>query len=161
MFVVLFVGAFIGSALSQWWDAPSIVSEPVPVPRPTVRVRVEVLNGGGRTGVAAAATESLRDAGFDVVYYGNAASFDREASVVLDRVGKVDLARPVADLLGIRQVLSEPDSNLFLDVTVVLGEDWPSPTAVEPDPVWWDLRRLLKRGEEPSNAPLADPGVPD
>ena len=86
------------------------------------RIRVEVLNGGGRAGMARLATEELRDRGFDVVYFGNGSPV--EASVVLDRVGRPDLARDVARGLGLERVLSEADSSRFVDVTVHLGPDW-------------------------------------
>ena len=77
---VLLVGAFLGSAASQWWGTS-------PVPGPGVsqapsshgRVRVEVLNAGGISGRAAEATAALRDAGFDVVLFGNAPAFDSES----------------------------------------------------------------------------------
>lgn len=89
------------------------------------RVRVEVLNGAGRAGLAREATERLRDRGLDVVYFGNAREFGRDSSVVLDRVGREEAARAVAEALGITAVRSEPDSTLLLDVTVILGKDWP------------------------------------
>jgi hypothetical protein len=89
------------------------------------RVRVEVLNAGGRAGMARLATERLRDRRFDVVYFGNARAAV-EASEVLDRTGGLDRARDVAEVLGIGRdrVHSEPDSTLYVDVTVRLGPDW-------------------------------------
>ena len=153
---VLVAGAFLGSALSQWWDVPA---EPAPAgpTRPTERVRVEVLNGGGQTGMARAATDRLRDGGYDVVYYGNAGTFSQDASVVLDRNGRVDLARDVADRLGIRDVRIEPDSNLYLDVTVWLGQEWSPPVErVETaDPAWWDVRRFFRRDSSSHGSPKA------
>ena len=59
-----------------------------------------------------------------MVSYGNAASFDRDSSAVLDRVGRPEWARDVATALGIRSVESEQDTNLYVDVSVVLGRDW-------------------------------------
>jgi hypothetical protein len=94
-----------------------------PAPPPE-RVRVEVLNAGGVPGQARAATRRLRDLGFDVVKFGNAGSFDRDSSAVMDRVGRPDLARAVADVLGVERVSTERDPNLFVDVTVLLGRDW-------------------------------------
>lgn len=91
---------------------------------PAERVRVEVLNAGGVAGQARSAMLQLRHIGFDVVYFGNADRFDRESSAVVDRVGRPDLASAVADALGIATVLSEPDPNLFVDVTVLLGREW-------------------------------------
>jgi hypothetical protein len=88
------------------------------------RVRVEVLNAAGIPGLARAVTERLRDRGFDVVYFGNGRGFSPDTSLVLDRAAHPDAARRVGDALGIRRVLSRPDSTLYLDVTVVLGKDW-------------------------------------
>lgn len=93
-------------------------------PSPRERVRVEVLNAGGVTGRAREATQELRDIGFDVVHFGNADRFDRDSSVVLDRVGRPDLARAVSEALGVQAVTTELDPNLFVDVTVLLGREW-------------------------------------
>ncbi|HEX9887080.1 MAG TPA: LytR C-terminal domain-containing protein [Longimicrobiales bacterium] len=166
--VVLLVGAFAGSGLDRWWSAPPAtgrVEAEIGAP-PGVRVRVEVLNGGGREGMARAATDRLRNRGFDVVDWGNADAFDRDSSVVLDRLGQPELARTVADVLGIRQVLAEPDSNLYLDVSVVLGRDWapaPDESDVAPSHAWWDVRRFFRTpspGVEspPDGGRMADPG---
>lgn len=118
---------------------------------PDERVRVEVLNAGGVAGVARTATEELRAAGFDVVQFGNARTFDRDSSVVVDRVGRVDLAEAVARTLGIPNVLSEPDPNLFVEVTVLLGRTWQgregagSRRGEAPERAPWDPRGWLGR----------------
>jgi hypothetical protein len=91
---------------------------------PRERVRVEVRNAAGVAGVARSVTDLLRAEGFDVVQYGNAQSFDRDSTVVIDRVGREELAEGVANALGIRNVLVEPDPDLYVDVTVMLGRDW-------------------------------------
>ena len=60
-----------------------------------------------------------------MVHFGNAGTFDAaRPSAVIDRVGRADFARAVAASLGIDNVLSEPDPDLFLDVTVVVGGAW-------------------------------------
>jgi hypothetical protein len=148
--VLLLVGILVGSAISQWRGVPVVpLPQSVHARGASGRVRVEVLNGGGYAGAARAATETLRDLGFDVVFFGNAGTSDRDSSVVLDRIGALDRARDVADALRIRNLRSEPDSNLYLDVTVVLGRDWQPATPVEvvPEPVqrrpWWDPRGWL------------------
>lgn len=94
------------------------------VPKPAGRVRVEVLNASGVPGLAAKGRTVLRDRGFDVVYVGNARGFAPDTSLVLDRVGRMEVARSVADQLEIPRVYARPDSNVFVDVTVVLGKDW-------------------------------------
>ena len=172
--VILALGVFLGSAISQRRDVPDASAEsPSQETRATGRVRVEVLNGSGQAGLARSATDALRSQGFDVVFYGNAGAFGRDTSVVLDRVGQLDMARSVADALGIPRVLSEPDSNLYLDATVVLGEDWEAPEPRRPvAPVvqdgalpWWNPRRWVGR-KEPARqpvptGPVADPGRTD
>jgi hypothetical protein len=105
-----------------------------PAPRPTGRVRVEVLNASGVPGLARRGTEMLRDGGYDVVNYGNAPGFAPDTSLVLDRVGKMEFARSVADLVQIPRVYARPDSNVYVDVTVVLGKDWAAENADEPAP---------------------------
>lgn len=92
---------------------------------PAHRVRVEVLNAAGVSGLARAVTERLRLEGFDVVYYGNApASFSRDTSVVVDRAGDPAAARQVADVLRIARVRTLADTTLYLEATVVVGRDW-------------------------------------
>jgi hypothetical protein len=132
----------------------------------TERVRVEVLNGGGRDNMARVATDQLRDQGFDVVFYGNHRDCCADSSVVVDRVGNLAWARAVADALGIDQVRSDPDSNLYLDVSVVVGGGWDPPGAAgmieTSDSLrWWDPRRLFRRPLAPlpgDGGRLADPG---
>lgn len=117
---------------------------------PVERVRVEVLNAGGVPGQARAATERLREIGFDVVSFGNAGTFDQETTTVVDRVGRLELARAVARVLDVEAVLSEPDPNLFVDVTVLLGRDWIGAEATEDtegaaDREPWDPRAWIGR----------------
>jgi hypothetical protein len=118
---------------------------------PDERVRVEVLNAGGVAGLARTATSRLREAGFDVVQFGNARTFDRDSSVVIDRVGRPDLAEAVANVLGIPNVLSEPDPNLFVEVSVLLGRTWQGGGGMgdrwrePPERARWDPRGWLGR----------------
>lgn len=109
------------------------------------RIRVEVLNAAGRQGIAEAATEQLRDSGFDVVYFGNAPAFNRDSSAVLARRGGLESARAVADALGITAVWSAPDSTLLVDVSVLLGTDWPRPQN-DAQGGWAGHRRVPGRG---------------
>lgn len=107
-------------------DTVQTVVTPAPPSGP--RIRVEVLNASGKSGLARLATERLRADGFDVVFFGTAR---RDAvrggrSVVLDRVGNLSNAQAIARALGIQQVESKPDPELVLDVTVLIGGDWPA-----------------------------------
>ena len=153
--VVLAAGIFIGSAVSQWNPLPQqeIVVRP-PGNSTAVglgRVRVEVLNAGGREDMARLATDHLRDRGFDVVYFGNAETFGQDSTVVLDRAGRPAAAAAVGQALGTHWVESQPDANLYLDVTVLLGSGWvPDVSGEEGDGgeggevSWWDVRRFLR-----------------
>ncbi len=136
--------ALIGSGVSQW--IPGTDEElTTEVFTPSGRVRVDVRNAAGVQGWARSVTERLRRSGFDVVDFGNAADFDLDSSIVIDRVGNLQDAAAVAEVLGIRRVVSEPDSNLLVDVTVRVGADW-SPTAdVEASPEGSWLRGFLDK----------------
>ncbi len=147
--VLVGIGVRVGSFSDS--SEPGIPSEEGPgvLPEGTGRIRVEVLNRSGVSGVAREATASLRDQGFDVVYYGNAGTYGQDPSVVIDRVGNVHSAELISAALGIPGVRSEPDPTLLVDVTVLLGPEWTAPIGKEKDlegsAPWWDLRRFLRR----------------
>ena len=118
------------------------------IPTPWNRIRVEVLNAGGVQGMAARATDQLRRAGFDVVYFGNHVTFDRSETVVLDRTGNPGAADAVARALGVAEREEALDPGPLVDVTVLLGSSWePGPAPDEPggDGDGWSLRPLLDR----------------
>ena len=150
--VVLAAGIFIGSAISQWNPVPQGEIALPPPQNSTAaglgRVRVEVLNAGGREDMARLATDHLRDRGFDVVYFGNAEMFGQDSTVVLDRAGRPRAAAAVGQALGTLWVESRPDANLYLDVTVLLGSGWdPDMNGAEGEVgevPWWDVRKFLR-----------------
>ena len=104
---------------------PALPLRQAPDPGAAGDGQIEVLNGSWRDGMARAALDQLRAAGFDVVSIGTLTlAAPADTSVVLDRVGNPELARAVAQRLGIRQIRSEPDSIALVDVTVLIGTDW-------------------------------------
>ena len=149
--ISLFIVLIAGTILLRLPEESAPLDEVTAVNQPVVdgRVTVEVLNAGGVSGVAREATAALRSAGFDVVFFGNASSFDQVESVVVDRIGDPNPALSVASVLGIRNVRSEPDSNLYLDISVLLGSQWLPPVdstqSEETTTVWWDLWSWLSR----------------
>ena len=149
--ISLFIVLIAGTILLRLPEESALLDEVTAVNPPVVdgRVTVEVLNAGGVSGVAREATAALRSAGFDVVSFGNASSFDQVESVVVDRIGDPNPALSVASVLGIRNVRSEPDSNLYLDISVLLGSQWLPPVdsiqSEETTTVWWDLWSWLSR----------------
>lgn len=125
------VGFLLGSFWFQWRSAR--LEEPSSELRGRAttlpegwesRVRVEVLNGMGEPEAARRAAARLRTMGFDVVYFGNADHFSYERTRVLDRSGRSPAARAIADSLGVAEVEHRPDPDLYLDGTVILGDDW-------------------------------------
>jgi len=101
-----------------------------PVPEGT-RIVVEVLNGSGRRGLARAATRVLRQAGFDVVYFGNLSQIVATTQALARRGDSAAAAR-VARALGARQVRVSTDTLLRVDVTVLLGNDYRAPPGLRP-----------------------------
>ncbi len=157
--LVFLASAATGLRFSHGPDASQTPADTAAALTTPVGARVEVLNGAGRAGLARDATERLRAAGFDVVFFGNARE-PRGLSLVLDRGGRGDAARRAAAALGIRDVRTQANAALYVDVTVILGKDWPPP----PPPVresW--LTRATKAvrsffASRPSDVPGDDEG---
>ena len=103
----------------------------VPAVRDGERIVVEVLNGAGRRGLARAATRVLREAGFDVVYFGNVGQ-TVAVTEALARRGDSALAVRVARALGANRVRVAVDTLLRVDVTILLGADYRPPPGLRP-----------------------------
>ena len=132
--IVLFAVVLGAFAASTWMRhvgpqaPPAVVATGDSAASPPVertRIRVQVRNGSGIPGAAADVTAYLRDAGFDVVDFGNAEEFDEPRTVVIDRVGAPQRAREVAAALQGVPIRSAIDTSLYLDVTVLVGRDAP------------------------------------
>ena len=91
-------------------------------------IKVAVLNGCGRPGLASIFVEKLRNKGFDVIngLGDNADSFDFDISVVIDRKGSRENAEFTARALGIKEILDQRSDNPYIieDVVIILGRDW-------------------------------------
>ena len=101
-------------------------SEPTPTEGRNLKsIRVEVLNGCGTDGIAKSVGLYLRSLGFDVLTFKNAESYNYPESIVIDRVGRPDHARQVAEALGIpnqiQQIVVDPFR--IEGVTVIIGRD--------------------------------------
>jgi hypothetical protein len=123
--VLAFAGSFVfGLKQPGTPQQPAPVLETVEPPVAGAQGgRVEVLNGAGKSGLARVATDQLRDAGFDVVQFGNAGEITAKSQVI-DRVGKLDVATAIGRTLGITDVKTEVDTTRYVDVSVILGSDW-------------------------------------
>ncbi|MFI5311051.1 MAG: LytR C-terminal domain-containing protein [Gemmatimonadales bacterium] len=129
--VLVFVGAGTWLALSLTKTALSArsVARAARVARvvpESLRIKVEVLNATDTRGLARRAMFALRDAGFDVVYFGNTAE-RADTSVVLDRSGHAEWAALAARALQGARVEQKPDSSHFLDLTILVGRSWSPP----------------------------------
>ncbi len=91
-------------------------------------LRVEVLNGTEIPRLASKCADFLRSKGFDVVQTGNAKHANFRKSVVQDRIGNMPGAQQVARTLGVNEsnVLQQKNPQLYLDVTVIIGQDYKS-----------------------------------
>lgn len=91
-------------------------------------IQLEVLNGCGTPGLATRYTEELREYGFDVVETGNFDHFNVSQSFIISRNGVTENAKRVAQAIGIplEQIIREESPDFYLDVTLVLGEDFES-----------------------------------
>lgn len=95
-------------------------------PRPTEVLQVDVLNGCGEKGVASRFTNFLRAKGYDVVEMKNYKTSSIPRTLVIDRMGNMKPARDIAELLGVADtnILQQLNPDYFVDVSVVIGEDF-------------------------------------
>lgn len=97
-----------------------------------VRVRVRVLNGSGRTGLARRATQHLRDHGYDVVDYRSAGNTTLLTEVQVTAATRVWGER-VTKALARGTIRERAGSLGYVDVVVLLGHDWqPPPQSFRP-----------------------------
>ena len=128
--IAIVVVAAAGAGL-LWWalgrgkpDVPRARAAQQVVPKDT-RIRVEVLNATDTRGLARQAMFYLRDAGFDVVYFGNT-NERPSTTVVRDRSGHPDWAALAAKVMAPARIEQKPDSSHFLDLSILVGRDWVS-----------------------------------
>ena len=97
--------------------------------------KIQVLNGCGVDKIAERFTNFLRQNGFDVIETGNYTLlgrrkddyyFDMRETIVIDRSGRLSLARDVARILGTDNIIKQFSSDLMVDVTVIIGKDYKS-----------------------------------
>ena len=90
-------------------------------------LEVEVLDGAGSMRAAQQLTNILRAQGYDVVEMKKNNGEIEERTFLFDRSGNLDATRKLATVLGVPQdkVFQKIDRSLYLDITVVLGKDFP------------------------------------
>ncbi|MBN1886277.1 MAG: LytR C-terminal domain-containing protein [Candidatus Krumholzibacteriota bacterium] len=86
-------------------------------------VRVEVLNGTERVGLAKRVRNRLIAGGVDVLRYDNAGRQDFEHTLILDRGGGPDATAELARITGCRRVLIQELEDAAFDATLIIGKD--------------------------------------
>lgn len=110
-------------------SAPTEVRLPEPTPMPPAppRIKVQILNGCGKTGIARKAREWLARNDYDIRDVGNADRQDYRNSEVLNRSGNAASARDLARMLGIDESRVKRKAGapgLDVDLTLVIGNDY-------------------------------------
>jgi len=85
---------------------------------------VLVLNGCGVEGLGLRTARFLRQAGFDVVDFRNADTFNYHETIVVDRAGDIESAARVAKHVVTANVIRQIPETPLVDVVVVVGPDY-------------------------------------
>jgi hypothetical protein len=91
------------------------------------RVKVELFNATDTRGLARTAVAVLRDAGFDVVFFGNTAE-RHDSTVVRDRSNHPEWAVLAARTMAPARTEVRGDSGRLVDLTILVGKRWRPPT---------------------------------
>lgn len=86
-------------------------------------VKVEIWNATNRKDLAYNVQRRLRQYGIDAVRWGNF-GIHKKYTTVIDRHGDIELAYKVARILGSSGVKTEIDKTRFVDLSIVLGDDF-------------------------------------
>ncbi|MCD6423568.1 MAG: LCP family protein [Elusimicrobia bacterium] len=87
-------------------------------------IKAEVFNATKRKGLAEKLSKSLREYGCDVVLWGNWGALKKHTEVIT-RNGDFSKASRLARILGCSRIRTEIDSSRMVDVSVVIGSDFP------------------------------------
>ncbi|PKM99430.1 MAG: hypothetical protein CVU78_06375 [Elusimicrobia bacterium HGW-Elusimicrobia-2] len=87
-------------------------------------IQAEVFNASGRSGLAEALSEKLRSYGCDVVLWGNWGNYKKYTEVIA-RTGELSKAVRTASILGCSRVRTDIDPDRMVDISVVVGDDFP------------------------------------
>ena len=103
---------------------------------PVLDIQIEILNGCGTPGIAAKFSQFLREKRVDVVRSENADHFEYEKTILIQRTENVDGMQRVAEALKFDiknpdQVITSVDPNLDVDLTLIIGKDYNSISAIK------------------------------
>ena len=103
---------------------------------PVLNIQIEILNGCGTPGIAAKFSQFLREKRVDVVRSENADHFEYEKTILIQRTENVNGMQHVAEALKFDiknpdQVITSVDPNLDVDLTLIIGKDYNSISAIK------------------------------
>jgi len=87
-------------------------------------IQAEVFNASGVKGIAEALSGKLRSYGCDVVLWGNWGNYKKYTEVIA-RTGDLSKAVRTANILGCSRVRTNIDPDRMVDISVVVGDDFP------------------------------------
>jgi hypothetical protein len=90
---------------------------------PGRRLRIEILNGTGRNGLAQEAATALMEKGIDVFKTGNADHFSYEQSILISRK-KCPQFEQLGKILGCDRTVEQLQEGSLVDATLILGADF-------------------------------------
>ncbi|MDD8019222.1 MAG: LytR C-terminal domain-containing protein [Bacteroidota bacterium] len=127
--VIVLLLAFTAIQLYGIFSSPSAAvspKRPNAIDSVQMQIQINVLNGCGMNGVGITMTKFCRNLGYDVVEMGNYKSFDVEETMVIDRSGKMETAKHLAELIGIlpKNVMQQFSSEHMVAASVVIGKDF-------------------------------------
>ena len=100
-------------------------TDPQEIYKKNANMRVEVLNGCGVNRLAIKVTNILRKKGFNVVQVGNTKNQDFEETVVMERSDENMVnANYFAKQIGCRNVDKDVDPALYIEITLIIGQDY-------------------------------------
>ena len=116
-------------------DTPKLATE-LYAADPVLDIQIEILNGCGTPGIAAKFSQFLREKRVDVVRSENADHFEYEKTILIQRTENVDGMQRVAEALKFDiknpdQVITSVDPNLDVDLTLIIGKDYNSISAIK------------------------------
>ena len=116
-------------------DTPKLATE-LYAADPVLDIQIEILNGCGTPGIAAKFSQFLREKRVDVVRSENADHFEYEKTILIQRTENLNGMQHVAEALKFDienpdQVITSVDPNLDVDLTLIIGKDYNSISAIK------------------------------
>ncbi len=121
VFIILLVLMFLfGTSLLYMRSR----EDPEEIYKRNSNMRIEVLNGCNVNRLAIKVGDILREKGFNVVRIGNAENVYKETVIIERADTNMTNGKYFAQRIGCKNIGKDVDPALYLDVTVIVGEDY-------------------------------------